>query len=75
MAKEQEKKMEDPREWLKKKLGAANFAKFEEGMRNVAAAKKGKKADVQGQRYCDCQSACYWNTGMASGAYCADANM
>ena len=77
MAKKSPTELGDPREWLKKKLGEADYAQFEKGMRLGAAeaAKgkpKGKAAEVEGQAPCAgyCWSYCgdfalqagYWSS-------------
>ena len=67
----------DPREWLREKLGEADYADFEKGMRGAAkdAAEgkpAGQPAEVEGQAPCTahCWSNCgasfavqsgYWN--------------
>lgn len=63
-------KKEDPREWLKEKLGETDFAEFEKGMRQGAkdiAEGEVETAEVEGQAICTgtCNSACartgyYW---------------
>lgn len=60
----------DPREWLKYKLGEADFAAFEKGLKQGTkdlASKKVKVAEVEGQAPCSgvCMSYCagtfdYW---------------
>ncbi|HPD14486.1 MAG TPA: hypothetical protein PLE19_06025 [Planctomycetota bacterium] len=67
-------KFEDPRTFLKKKLGPVGFKKFQEGMRLAAEGKgeKKPKADVEGQSascYSSCASYCDSNSFLSSGAY------
>ena len=56
----------DPREWLKEKLGEADYAEFERGMHDAAkGAAEGKPAgqpaEVEGQAPCSayCLSNCH----------------
>lgn len=66
--------MDDPREFLKKKLGEEGFADFEKGLR-LAAEAKGEApaaADVEGQSpscYTPCASYCAGNSFLSAGAY------
>ncbi|HUT37229.1 MAG TPA: hypothetical protein VNE39_27355 [Planctomycetota bacterium] len=69
-------KPENPRAFLRSKLGAAGFAKFEEGMRLAARDRRQKtpKADVEGQTpICDatCSSRCQGNNFLSAGSYCS----
>jgi len=64
----------DPRAFLKEKLGAAGLAKFEEGMRIAAKAKaegKGKAAGaVEGQScFGSCASYCGSSRFLSAGSY------
>lgn len=63
--------VDDPREFLKEKLGEEGLAKFEEGAR-LAAEAKGETPDVQGQSpSCppQCRSYCDSNSFLQTGAY------
>ncbi|HUT37230.1 MAG TPA: hypothetical protein VNE39_27360 [Planctomycetota bacterium] len=65
---------EDPRAFLKKKLGEEGFAKFQEGARLAAEGKgeKAPKAAVEGQSascYAPCASYCDSNSFLSAGAY------
>ncbi len=67
-------KFEEPTAFLKKKLGPAGFAKFQEGVRLAAQGKgeKAPKAAVEGQSpSCppSCASYCDSNSFLSSGAY------
>ena len=74
MAKGTAAKVGDPREWLRKKLGEADYAEFEKGLiaGAKAAAKKPKDAaaEVEGQAPCAgyCWSNCS-NIPMQSGFF------
>lgn len=60
-------------EWLKKKLGAADYARFEEAMfkARTALGKAKKKAEVEGQGVCgsNCWPACGWSWSWQSGGW------
>ena len=67
-------KFEDPKAFLKKKLGEEGFAKFQEGSRLAAKGKgeKAPKAEVEGQSascYASCASYCDSNSFLSAGAY------
>jgi|GEM_PF-5561141 len=75
MARATQGKMGDPREWLRQKLGEADYAEFEKGL--IAGAKaaakgrpKGKVAEVEGQAPCAgyCWSNCS-NFAMQAGFF------
>ena len=64
----------DVREFLKKKLGEEGFAKFQEGIRLAAKARreKGAGAEVEGQSPscpAHCASYCDANSFLQSGSY------